>query len=303
VIDAYNVETLPESKLGAGAGVVVLGYRIGMFVASWGALRLADAAGWSTAYTVMAGCVLVGVVTVLLIPEPAGSTFRAPRQGRGIRGWLRSAVVEPFADFFGRHGVKTAVVILVLISVYKASDVLLTMLANPFYVDVGFSLTQIADVTKLFGVWMTILGGIVGGIVVFRLGLIGSMTIAAILMALSNLMFVLLAITGPSMPVFVATIAVENLTGGMGTAVFVAFLSALCNVHYTAVQYALLTSFMQMFGKFVIVPSSGFYADAVGWIWFFVTSTVFALPALVLLWWLRRYGPEIKVARPDAVPE
>ncbi|MFW5679220.1 MAG: AmpG family muropeptide MFS transporter [Pseudomonadota bacterium] len=301
VIDAYRVESLPESKLGAGAGVVVLGYRIGMFVASWGALRLADTAGWSTAYTVMAACVLVGVLTVLVISEPPGSSFRAPAQGRGVRAWLQSAVVEPFGDFFARHGVRTAVVILVLISVYKASDVLLTLLANPFYVDVGFTLAQIADVTKLFGVWMTILGGIVGGVVVFRLGLVPSMTVAAVLMAASNLMFAVLALSGPSMPLFVLTIAIENLSGGMGTAVFVAFLSALCNVAYTAVQYALLTSFMQLFGKFVIVPGSGFYADAVGWFWFFVTSTVFALPALALLWWLRRHGPEIRVARPVAV--
>ncbi len=303
VIDAYRVESLPESKLGAGAGMVVLGYRMGMFVASWGALRLADAAGWSWAYTVMAACVLVGVVTVLVIPEPPGSSFRAPGQGRGFKAWLQSAVIEPFGDFFQRHGARTAIVILVLISVYKASDVLLTLLANPFYVDVGFTLAQIADVAQFFGVWMTILGGIIGGVVVYRLGLLPSMMVCAVLMAASNLMFALLAIVGPSMPMFVLTIAVENVTGGMGTAVFVAFLSALCNVAYTAVQYALLTSFMQLFGKFVIVPSSGFYADAVGWVWFFATSTLFALPALVLLWWLWRHGPEIKVARPVAVAD
>lgn len=300
VIDAYRVESLPESKLGAGAGVVVLGYRIGMFVATWGALRLADAIDWQTAYSVMAALVAVGMATVLVIPEPAGSTFRAPGQGRGVEGWLRTAVVEPFADFFERHGVRVAIVILVLISVFKASDVLLTLLANPFYIDVGFTKTQIADVTKLFGVWMTILGGLVGGVVVFRLGLLKSMLLAAVLMAGSNLMFALLALTGPHLGVFIATITIENLSSGLGTAVFVAFLSSLCNIHYTAVQYALLTSFMQLLGKFVIVPASGFYADAVGWFWFFTSSTLFALPALVLIAWLARNGPEIKVARPGA---
>ncbi len=299
VIDAYRVESLPESKLGAGAGVVVLGYRVGMFVATWGALRLADGSGWDTAYSVMAALVGVGMATALLIPEPPGSTFAAPTAGQGVRAWVRSAVVEPFADFFRRHGLAVALVILGLISVFKASDVLLMLLANPFYIDIGFTKTQIADVTKLFGVWMTIIGGLVGGVVVFRMGLLASMVVAAVLMAGSNLMFAVLAMTGPVMAVFVLTIAVENLSSGIGTAVFVAFLSSLCNIHYTAVQYALLTSFMQLLGKFVIVPSSGFYADAVGWFWFFVSSTVFALPAIALLAWLIRHGPEIKVARPE----
>jgi PAT family beta-lactamase induction signal transducer AmpG len=299
VIDAYRVESLPERKLGAGAGVIVLGYRVGMFVATWGALRLADAADWSVAYTVMAALVGVGMVTALLVPEPPGSDFARPAGGRGFQAWLASAVIEPFGDFFRRHGVHVAVVILVLISVFKASDVLLTLLANPFYIDMGFTKAQIADVTKLFGVWMTVAGGLVGGVVVFRLGILKAMVLAAVLMAGSNLMFAVLTWSGPQLPVFIATIAIENLSSGIGTAVFVAFLSALCNIHYTAVQYALLTSFMQLFGKFVIVPSSGFYADAVGWMWFFVTSTVFALPAIALVLWLVRHGPEIKVARPE----
>lgn len=299
VIDAYRVESLPERKLGAGAGVVVLGYRVGMFVATWGALRLADAADWSLAYTVMAALVGIGMVTALLVPEPPGSNFARPTGGSGLKAWLASAVVEPFGDFFRRHGVRVAVVILVLISVFKASDVLLTLLANPFYIDMGFSKAQIADVTKLFGVWMTVAGGLVGGVVVFRLGILKAMVVAAVLMAASNLMFAVLTWTGPLLPIFIATIAIENLSSGIGTAVFVAFLSALCNVHYTAVQYALLTSFMQLFGKFLIVPSSGFYADAVGWTWFFITSTVFALPAIGLVLWLVRHGPEIQVARPE----
>jgi PAT family beta-lactamase induction signal transducer AmpG len=303
VIDAYRVESLPEDKLGAGAGIMVLGYRVGMFAATWGALRLADAADWSVAYATMAALVAIGMATVLVVPEPPGSTFAHASSGRGLRAWLEGAVIEPFGDFFRRHGLRVAVVILVLISVFKASDVLLTLLANPFYIDMGFTKAQIADVTKLFGVWMTVAGGLVGGVVVFRLGLLKSMIVAAVLMAGSNLMFALLTWTGPLLAMFVATIAVENLSSGIGTAVFVAFLSALCNVQYTAVQYALLTSFMQLFGKFVIVPSSGFYADAVGWSWFFVSSTVFALPAIVLVLWLVRHGPDIRVARPKPVAE
>lgn len=302
-IDAYRVESLPIERLGAGAGVVVLGYRVGMFVATWGALRLADVSGWSAAYTAMAGCVLIGVLGVVFAKEPPPPPSSKLPPKPGFRAWFQDAVVAPFTDFLERYGIKVALAILALISVFKASDVLLTLMANPFYIDVGFTKAQIADVTKLFGVWMTIAGGLIGGVVVFRFGLLQSMFIAAVLMAGSNGMFAFLAVTGPAMPAFIATIAIENLSSGIGTAVLVAFLSALCNVEYTAVQYALLTSFMQMFGKFFIVPLSGFYADATGWFWFFVTSTTFAIPALMLLFWLVRHGPVLIAPRPDAAAE
>jgi len=210
--------------------------------------------------------------------------------------WMRRAVIEPFYDFVKRNGLGIAVTILAFISVYKASDVLLTLMANPFYIDVGFSRAEIAWVSGTFGLWMTLLGGMIGGLMVFRLGLMASLTVSVLLMAISNLMFLLLSLSGPDIVLFHAVIFVENVSGGLGTTVFVAYLSSLCNIHYTAVQYALLTSFMQLLGKFVIVPSSGFFADALGWELFFVASTLFALPALLLLWLLQRQGLTVAAA-------
>jgi hypothetical protein len=217
-----------------------------------------------------------------------------------IHLWMRRAVIEPFYDFVKRNGLGIAVTILAFISVYKASDVLLTLMANPFYIDVGFNRAEIAWVSGTFGLWMTLIGGVVGGVLVYRLGLMRSLTISVLLMASSNLMFLLLSMSGPNIVLFHVVILVENISGGLGTTVFVAYLSSLCNIHYTAVQYALLTSFMQLLGKFVIVPSSGFFADALGWEMFFITSTLFALPALVLLWLLQRRG--ITVAAVEAKP-
>ena len=299
VIDAYRVEILPRERLGAGAGVVVLGYRIGMWFAGAGTLFLASGSSWGFAYAVMAVLVLVGVATVFWIDEPEGSTTEIPDGRKGFAAWFSSAVVEPFTDFFQRQGVKVAIVILVFISLYKACDVLLTLMANPFYLDVGFDKAVIAEVSGTFGVFMTIIGGLAGGALVYRAGILPSLLVGGTLQALSNLLFVMLAMAGPSRPFFYLTVAGENLSAGLGTAAFVAYLSSLCSIHYTAVQYALLTSFMQMLGKYVIVPMSGFYADWLGWTMFFVTSTLFALPGLVLVLWLQRQGLRV----PDRPPE
>jgi MFS transporter, PAT family, beta-lactamase induction signal transducer AmpG len=304
VIDAYRIEILPPEQMGTGAGVIMVGYRTGMWVATAGALLLADGAGWTFAYTAMAALVLVGTATVLLIDEPAGSTVPPPPGRVGLGGWLKTAVADPVVEFFGRRGVDVAVAILAFISLFKACDVLLTLMANPFYVDLGFTKTQIALVSGTLGLFMTLLGALVGGVLVYRLGLLRALIVGALLQAGSNLMFAALASAGPDLPLFVLTIVVENVSGGLGTAVFVAYLSSLCNIHYTAFQYALLTSLMQLLGKYLIVPSSGFYADAVGWHLFFVSSTLLALPGLVLLWWLQRRGVGVAPPRdgPAAVP-
>lgn len=506
-IDAFRIDSLPEEQLGAGAAVVVLGYRIGMWVATAGALFLAGTYDWSWAYTVMAILMAVGIITTLLVREPEGSTTAlvdeatretdsqllavashelTPWRGAGgllvllaavllalqplsfvfgfasgmhgdvgfggllvaavrlalvlwgawlgwhllsrsawapgeikdyvmvallwliaeiaaygipgtsvwfgeiyawallsavwalsntvtqffghaiaydtvvapvwlfvtglwlrffffvflygffyfskraianfgmvaaerensIHLWTRRAIVEPYYDFSRRYGVGIAMAILVLVSVFKAPDAVLTLMANPFYLEVGFTTIQIAWVSKTFGLWMTILGGLAGGLFVHRFGILKSMTFAVIVMAGSNLMFALMAHFGTDalaitqtalaqgvelseaqkleretigaglMPLFYLLIIIENLSGGLGTAIFVAYLSSLCNRSFSAVQYAMLTSFMQMFAKFIVVPSSGFYAESFGWLWFFLTSTLFAIPALILLWFL-----------------
>ncbi len=351
VIDAYRIELLREDQLGAGAANVVAGYRIGMWVAGAAALYIADSAGWSIAYTAMALLILVGIITVLVTPEPesTGSSDRSAHQASpstasykpsnlillalavsvfvgliiwdsyglraGITGGLalaavlgilfalfgqsaalREGTIEPYQDFFKRNGVSVAIVILAFISLFKASDVLLTLMANPFYIETGFSKSEIAWVSGSFGFIVTFVGSYVAGLLIYRIGIIPSLWISGVLMMASNLMFALQAYVGADYALFHVTILVENLSGGMGTTAFVAYLASLCNRRYTAVQYALLTSFMQMLGKFLIVPSSGFLVESMGWITFFVMSTLAGIPALLLLWWL---GRKIKLVDTD----
>jgi MFS transporter, PAT family, beta-lactamase induction signal transducer AmpG len=354
VIDAYRIELLEQHQLGAGSANAVTGYRIGMWVASAGALWIADLAGWSAAYTAVALLVLVGVIAVLLMPEPAHVEWRRGdgdalnladhRQlaflmllaamlgafcgvligsGYGTRaGWIggvavavvlaglfamlgnsapafRQAVIDPFRDFFERNGATVALVILAFISVFKASDVLLTLMANPFYLETGFTKSQIAWVSGTFGFLVTFIGSYGAGLLIYRMGILRGLWIGAVLMMASNLMFALQAWVGADYALFHLTILIENVSGGMGTTAFIAYLASLCNVRYTAVQYALLTSFMQMLAKFVIVPSSGFLVEGLGWVPFFVMSSAAGVPALALLWWL---GRRTAAPAPDQAP-
>jgi PAT family beta-lactamase induction signal transducer AmpG len=346
VIDAYRIEILERHELGAGSANAVTGYRIGMWVAGAGALWIADIAGWSAAYTAMALLILVGMITVLLMPEPARVEW-PPRNDDALdltnhrqlgfllllatalgafcglligasygsrAGWIgavaitlilagmfamlgnsapafRQAVIDPFRDFVERNGATVALVILAFISAFKASDVLLTLMANPFYLETGFTKSQIAWVSGTFGFLVTFIGAYGAGLLIYRLGIMRGLWIGAVLMMGSNLMFALQAYVGADYALLHLTILIENVSGGMGTTAFIAYLASLCNVRYTAVQYALLTSFMQMLGKFVIVPSSGFLVEGAGWITFFVLSSAAGLPALALLWWLGRQTP------------
>lgn len=232
------------------------------------------------------GGVAAGLVAGTLA---ALGVFGLASGGRAAR--LRDAVLEPFRDFVRRSGPATAAGILAFISLFKASDVLLTLMANPFYLQTGFTKGQIAWVSGTFGFAVTFLGAYLAGSLVYRLGILRTLWLGGALMALSNLMFALLAATGPNLAVFHLTILVENLSGGMGTTAFVAYLASLCDTRYTAVQYALLTSFMQLLGKFVVVPGSGFLAAGLGWVGFFLLSAAAGLPALLILWWLGRHGP------------
>ncbi|MGI9492082.1 MAG: AmpG family muropeptide MFS transporter [Geminicoccaceae bacterium] len=354
VIDAFRIEILREDQQGAGAANVVTGYRIGMWVAGAVALYIADVAGWSTAYTVMALLILIGVATVLLTSEPdpmpdadpvidpaidsageeTGSRRFAPliviallavflgvviTDGYGLRAGMiggagaglllaalfavfgrstkfREGTIEPFRDFFRRNGISIAIGILAFISLFKASDVLLTLMANPFYIETGFTKSQIAWVSGSFGFLVTFAGSYIAGVLIYRIGIMNSLWISGLLMMASNLVFALQAYVGAHYGLFHLTIFVENLSGGMGTTAFVAYLASLCNRRYTAVQYALLTSFMQMPGKFLIVPGSGFLAESVGWVNFFILSSLAGIPALLILWWL---GRKIRDTEPE----
>jgi PAT family beta-lactamase induction signal transducer AmpG len=307
VIDAYRVEILEERQYGAGAATIVLGYRIGMLVSGAGALYIATYVGWFATYGLMAGFMIVGMVTVLLNPEPSVRKSReSVEQERRITAylesrpdlkgnkakvlaWIYGAVISPFADFIGRRG---WLVILLFILLYKFGDALAGVMSNPFYIELGFTKIEIASISKAFGLAATIIGGVIGGIIVDRLGILKSLFICGILQMFSNLMFAVLAMAGHDLQVLTLTIAVENLSGGMGTTAFVAYLSSLCNIAYTATQYALLTSFMA-FGRTLLSSSGGVLADHMDWVSFFVVTTVAALPGLLLL---------VGIARRFAVP-
>jgi PAT family beta-lactamase induction signal transducer AmpG len=312
VVDAYRIDVLDDHQQGAGAASTQGGYRVGMLVSGAGALFLSDYVDWSVVYAVMGLLVTIGIVTVLLSPEPRGDgtsiadadrerarviSERHPRLPPMIAGglaWGQGAVVNPFANFMTRPG---WLVILLFILLYKFGDAFAGVMANPFYVEMGFSNTEIASVSKLFGLVATLGGVFLGGIFVSRYGTMRSLLFCGFLQMISNLMFAVQAVVGHNVAMLTVTIAIENLSGGMGSAAFVAYLSGLCHTSYTATQYALLTSFMA-FGRTVLSSSSGWIADHVDWVSFFIVSTVVALPGLVLLVWMMRRYPA-----PDASPE
>ncbi|HYH21510.1 MAG TPA: AmpG family muropeptide MFS transporter [Azospirillum sp.] len=313
VIDAFRVETLSEEQQGAGAAMLVLGYRFGMLASGAGALYLAEFFGWQTAYYAMAGLVSVGMLTILMNPEPAAATSReAEKRERHVAewldarphlsgrraellAWLYGAVVAPFAQFMTRNAWAA---ILAFIACYKLGDVLAGTMASPFYVDLGFEKTEIANVTKVFGLWATIVGGLVGGVVVNRFGVLKALLLGGVMQMVSNLGFVMLAWAGHSVPALAVTVAVENVCGGIATASFVAYLSSLCNVAYTATQYALLSSFYKLGGDLLGAPS-GWLADHMDWASFFLVSMAGALPGLLILAWLIGRS---RAAEPEAEP-
>lgn len=284
VIDAYRVEILPPEQQGAGAATLVLGYRFGMVASGAGALFLAEALGWQQTYMVMAALVLIGMVTILLAPEPA--TTRPPVITQGAAHWLRHAVMEPFSEFLLRRG---AVAMLLFILLYKFGDAFMGVMTTPFLLDIGFTKPQIASVLKLYGMAATIIGSLIGGVIVYRLGILRSLWVCGFGHAITNLMFVAQAQIGPDVQFLTLSITLENITGGMSTAAFVAFIGALCNVQFTATQYALLSSFSAV-GRTFLSTSTGFAVEALGWPGFFVLATALALPGLVVLWWLQRYA-------------
>ena len=285
-----------------GAAAVVLGYRIGMLTSGAGALYLASVLPWSLVYTIMAALVGVGLITMLLNREPEirvspestrreadVAAFLERRPGLAgwraeLLAWLFGAVVAPFADFMTR---RAWVAILLFIAIYKLGDVYAGAMATPFYLELGFSKIEIANVTKAFGLGASIIGGLLGGVVVSRFGVMRSLLVCGVLQMVSNLMFVLLARSGHDIGMLTVVIAVENVTGGMGTGAFVAYLSSLCNVAYTATQYALLSSFSAV-GRDFLAASSGWLADRMDWVAYYLLSTSAALPGLLLLLWLMR---------------
>ena len=313
VIDAYRTEIVDQPKLGAGAANLVFGYRIAMLVSGGGALLIAAYGGWMMAYGTMAAVMLVGIATVLLNPEPqrrssveserleadAARRFSgAPAALRAIAVWIHGAVVSPFVEFMTRPG---WAVILLFIVLYKYGDALLGFMATPFYLRMGFSLAEVGVISKGWGLAMTLLGAGLGGWMVARFGILRSLLFCGVLQALSNLVFAALAWVGYSVPMLVVTICVENLTGGMGTTAFVAYMSSLCNVAYTATQYALLSSLMAT-ARTALAAGGGWLADQTGWVTFFLLTTAAALPGLLLLVWMMRRYPPVSARAGEGAP-
>ena len=302
VLDAYRVEILEERHYGAGAAMMVLGYRLGMLVSGAMALYLATYFGWFVTYTVMAALMGVGMMTMMLSPEPehrhdivsqetSGMSPHNPSVFWGrmdrLRAWIRTAVIAPFADFMQRDAWG---LILLFILFYKFGDALAGVMSQPFFLELAFSKIDIANIGKVFGLWSTLVGAVVGGLMVSRMGVMKPLLYGGILQMLSNLMFVVLAQMGHHTGMLMVTIAVENLSGGMGTAAFVAYLSSLCHVAYTATQYALLSSFMA-FGRTFLSSFGGTMADHMAWTHFFLATTLAALPGLGLLWFMMKRFP------------
>ncbi len=283
VVDAFRIEMLDDEEQGSGAANFVNGYRVGTLAAGAGALILADVYGWFWAYAAIAALMFLGMAVTLWLPEPARPEGPKPRY-ESWRSRFQNAVVAPFREFTTRE---EWIAILVFVAVYKYGDALLGAMANPFYADMGFSGTEIAVITKGWGLAMSLTGAILGGVLVARQGLLMALFVTGVGQLTGNLAFAWLATLGESLGALTFAIAVENLTGAMATAAFVAYLSSLCNVQFTATQYALLTSLTAQ-ARTVFAAGGGWLADHLGWTLFFLTTTAAAVPGLVLLVWLMR---------------
>ncbi len=304
-IDAYRIEAVEPEFQGAMAAMYQSGWRI---AASWaggaGALYLAELVSWAVAYLAMALAMGVGILTVLFVREPAHVVTRAtmmeeqrvidylersahiPAALRFSTAWFIGAVICPFVEFFQRNH-KWALLILVFIAIYRISDIVLANMAYPFYIDMGFSKIEIANIGKIYGVLMTIVGATIGGVMVIRFGVMRMLLVGAILVALTNLLYAQLAMEGKSTTGLILVISADNFSGGLAGSAFIAYLSQLTNTAYTATQYALFSSLMTLVPKF-LSGFSGVIVDAQGYVFFFMYASLLGIPAILLVLYLMR---------------
>ncbi len=295
-LDAFRIESADTQRQAALAAAYQTGYRMAMIWAGAGVLWIAaraetsnaatyQHAAWQTAYLWMAASMLVGTITVLLSAEPARKELPP---AKNVREWLHSALVEPFADFIQRYQWQAAL-ILALIAIYRISDVVMGIMANPFYVDMGYTKDEVAAVTKVFGVIMTLLGAFIGGVMSMRWGVMRVLMLGAVLSAVSNLLFAWLGTRGHDLNALVWVISADNLSSGIASAAFIAYLSSLTNISYSATQYALFSSMMLLLPKF-IAGFSGEFVDAYGYSTFFTGTALLGIPVLFLVAWASRVG-------------
>ncbi len=283
--DAIRVELLPPENQGAGAGMSVLGYRIGMLMSGGIALILADTYSWKTSFIIIAASLVISFIATLFSPEPHKPEIENKEE---VVRWFRNFIIEPFSAFAKQH--KNWLLIILFAILYKIGDALLGKMINPFYQQMEFTKTEVAEITKIFGFFMTILGGIIGGWAVYKIGVLKSLMWFGIAQTVSNLAYVWLASVGNNVTVLTIVIILENITGAMGTAAFVAYLSSLCNLRFTATQYALLTSFASL-GRWLTNAPSGYLVDKVNglglsWEWYFIITVIISIPGLIMIKYL-----------------
>lgn len=306
VIDAYRIDILDASRYGAGSAVAIWGWHIGgTLVGGAGGLLLAQAFGWAVAYQVLAAAVLVGMVAILLSPEPQramvatldarqqtlarGLQARFGHRRAGMLAWLQVAVVAPFAEFLRRDG---AWLVLAFVFVFKLGDAMLGRMSGVFYRELGFSLEDIAEVSKLYGFAANMMGVFLGGLLAARIGILRTLFVSGLATAGTNLLYALLAVAGQQKSMLIIAVVADNFTTGLVTVAFVAYLSSLCNHAYSATQYALLASLGNL-ARIWLSAGSGAMVDWLrgDWAEFFVWTAAIALLGLPLLVWLMRRFP------------
>lgn len=314
-LDAFRIESAAEELQGAMSAAYIFGYRLALLMAGAGALYIAEFSNWTIAYLSMAVLMLIGVFAIFWADEPERASVEERNEielelvdkimGRPMnmasrspwQRWLYGAVICPLLEFFQRNG-KFALLILFFIAVFRLSDISMGVMANPFYLDLGYSKTEIANVAKVFGFFMTIFGSALCGVLVVKMGIMRPLLLGAIMMAVTNVLFAGLAYIGedstPSVSYLAVVISLDNLSGGIASTAFIAYLSSLANRHYTATQYALFSSIMTLPGKF-ISGFSGMVVDSYGYIEFFLLSSAIGVPAIFLVLLLMRYNKLGKV--------
>ena len=294
-IDAWRIEINEEKELGLGAALYVTGYRIALLAAGAGALVIADIYSWKLSFILLSCIYPLGIILVLSIKiEDKSSNVKVIE--KSIKNIIEERVLKPFYDFIVK---KNWILILVFIACFKWGDALLGVLSQPFMLEIGFSKSEIAAISKVYGLAATLIGLFVGGYFISKYGIILALWITAFLQLFSNLVFILLALKGHDLYILMLTISIENLSGGMGTAAFIAYLSSLCNVQFSAFQYALLSSFMS-FSRTWLASPAGWIIDNLNWneyfnffgiyliknsswIGFFIVTAFFSIPAIILL--------------------
>ena len=289
-LDAFRIESADVDHQSALAAAYMTGYRLAMIWAGAGVLWVAaraevatpanyDPNAWKVAYLVMAASMIVGFVTVLFTREPVP---RPLVPSKNVAEWLQTVLIEPFADFFRRFG-WNALLVLALIATYRVSDIVMGIMAPPFYVDMGYSKDEVAAISKIYGVIMTLVGALLAGVLSVKIGVMRTLMLGAVLSAASNLLFSWLATRGHDVTALTLVISIDNLASGIAATSFIAYMSSLTNINYTASQYAMLSSMMLLLPKW-LAGFSGVAVDAVGYHTFFTGTAVMGVPVLFLIW-------------------